>query len=367
MRLISINVLMEGMVVGRTIWNEAGHPLLQKDVVVTSRIVERLRDLNIQYLYIEDAISKGIVVEETIAPAKRLQAVRNITKSFNEVKLAKSTQASYVLDQQSKVIGHIVDDIMNSVLESEDILMVLTDAYLYDEYLYNHSFQVTMYSIAIAKELGYSYDDLRLIGIGAMLHDVGKLLIPTEILNKPDKLTQEEFEVVKNHSRYGFDLLRNLHSVSLLVAHCAFQHHERSDGSGYPRGLSDFEIHPFAKIIAIADVFDALTSTRSYRKKMLPSDALKIIEEGRGTQFDERVFDAFKRSIVHYANGTVVQLNDGNRAIVSKQNIIDASRPWLRIFEEEENLLLATYEICLTDYPALEIVKIETDFVAYAE
>ncbi|ATP41575.1 hypothetical protein CSE16_16900 [Solibacillus sp. R5-41] len=367
MRLISINILKEGMVVGRTIWNEAGHPLLHKDVVVTSRIVERLQELKIQYLYIEDKFSSGIIVEETITPAKRLQAVKNITKSFNEVKKAKSTQASYVLDQQSKVISHIVDDIMNAVLDSEDVLMILTDAYLYDEYLYHHSFQVTMYSIATAKELGYSYDDLRLIGIGAMLHDVGKLLIPTEILNKPGKLTPEEFEVVKQHSRHGFDLLRNLHSVSLLVAHCAFQHHERSDGSGYPRGLIDFEIHPFAKIIAIADVFDALTSTRSYRKKMLPSEALKIIEEGRGIQFDERVFDAFKRSIVHYANGTVIQLNNGNRGIVSKQNLIDSTRPWLRIFEKNEDLLLATYEICLSDYPELEIVKIETDFVAFTE
>ncbi|MEG0472180.1 MAG: HD-GYP domain-containing protein [Solibacillus sp.] len=367
MRLISIDVLTEGMVVGRTIWNEAGHPLLQKDVVVTSRIVERLQELNIKYLYIEDEISRGIEVEETFAPAKRLQAVKNITKSFNEVKKAKSTQASYVLDQQSKVIGHIVDDIMSAVLDSEDVLMVLTDAYLYDEYLYQHSFQVTMYSVAIAKELGYPYEDLRLIGIGAMLHDVGKLLIPTEILNKTGKLTQGEFEVVKQHSRHGFDLLRNLHSVSLLVAHCAFQHHERADGSGYPRGLIDFEIHPFAKIIAIADVFDALTSTRPYRKKLLPSEALEIIEEGRGTQFDERVFAAFKRSIVHYANGTVVHLSDGNRGIVSKQNLVDSSRPWLRIFERNENLLIATYEICLIDYPELEIVKVETDFVAFTE
>ncbi len=119
--------------------------------------------------------------------------------------------------------------------------------------------------------MGYSYEDLRLIGIGAMLHDVGKLLIPTEILLKPERLTNEEYEEMKQHARYGFDLLRNLHSVSLLVAHCAFQHHERIDGSGYPRGLVDFEIHPFAKIIGVADVFDAVTSNRVYREKILPS------------------------------------------------------------------------------------------------
>ena len=362
-----MNVLKEGMVVGRTIWNEAGHPLLHKDVIVTSRIVERLRELNIQYLYIEDKVSSGIKVEETVTPAKRIQVVKNITKSFEEVKQAKSSQTSYVLDQQSKVIGLIVEDIINSIIGSEELLMVLTDAYLYDEYIYQHSFQVTMYSMAIAKEMGYSYDDIRLIGMGAILHDIGKLLIPSEILSKPGKLTEEEYEEMKHHTRFGFDLLRNLHSVSLLVAHCAFQHHERIDGSGYPRGLIDFEIHPFAKIIAVADVFDALTSTRVYRKKMLPIDAIAIIKEGRGIQFDTRVVDAFKQSIIHYVNGTLVLLSDGRRGIISKQNLVDASRPWLRIFEEDNSMLEATYEICLSDYPMLEIEKIELDFVAYAE
>lgn len=367
MRLISMNVLKEGMVVGRTIWNEAGHPLLHKEVVITSRIISRLRDLNIQYLYIEDKISSGIEIEETIAPEKRIQAVKNITKALDDVRHAKSAQASYVLDQQSKVIGLIVEDIMNSVTGSEEVLMVLTDAYLYDEYIYQHSLQVTLYAIAIAKEMGYPYDDLRLIGIGAVLHDVGKLLIPTEILKKPGKLTDDEFNEMKQHARYGFDLLRNLHSISLLVAHCAFQHHERIDGSGYPRGLVDFEIHPFAKIIAVADVFDALTSTRVYRKKLLPTEAIAIIEEGHGKKFDARVVDALKRSIVHYANGTIVLLNDGRRGIVSKQNLVDVSRPWIRVFEEAETLLAATYEVCMSDYPMLEIEKIETEFVAYTE
>ncbi|MCH7323016.1 HD-GYP domain-containing protein [Solibacillus sp. MA9] len=367
MRLISINVLKEGMVVGRTIWNEAGHPLLHKDVIVTNRIVERLRELKIQYLYIDDMISTGIEIEETVSPSKRIEAVKNMTKAFTDVKRAKASQASYVLDQQSKVLGLIVDDILNSIMNSSEVLMVLTDAYLYDEYIYQHSFQVTMYSLAIAKELGYSYEDVRLIGIGALLHDIGKLLIPSEILMKPGKLTDEEYEEMKQHARFGFDILRNLHSVSLLVAHCAFQHHERIDGSGYPRGIVDFEIHPFAKVIAVADVFDALTSNRVYRKKMLPIDAIAIIMEGRAKLFDARVVDAFLRSVVHYANGSIVLLSDGRRGIISKQNIVDVTRPWVRIFEEDDKLLDATYEICLSDHPLLNIEKIEVDYVVPAE
>ena len=367
MRLISINVLKEGMVVGRTIWNEAGHPLLQKDVVVSKRMLERLRELNIQYLYIDDQISNGIEVEETVSPAKRNKAVKNITETFNAVKKVKSEQASYVLDQQSKVIGSLVDDLLNSIMDNKEILTVLTDAYLYDEYLYQHSFQVTLYSIAIAKELGYSYEDVRLIGIGALLHDIGKLLIPAEILLKPGRLTIEEYEEMKQHTRYGFDLLRNLHSVSLLIAHCAFQHHERNDGSGYPRGLVDFEIHPFAKIIGVADVFDAVTSNRVYREKMLPSQGIAIIEAGRGTMYDARVVDALKQSVVHYPNGSIVLLSDQRRGIISKQNITDSSRPWIRIFEENDSMLSATYEMSLQEYPNIEIQKVETDYVIPVE
>ena len=255
MRLISTNVLKENMVIGRTIWNEAGHPLLQKDAIITPGIIQRLKQLNIKYVYIEDSISNGIEIEETVTPEVRNKAVAHIQNSFKEVRDAKGKQASYILEKHTKVIGSIVDELLNAITQSKEMLMILSDAYIYDEYLYHHSFQVTMYALATAKEMGYSYEDQRLIGIGAMLHDVGKLMIPSEILKKPGKLTDEEFEEMKLHTRYGFDILRNLHSVSLLVAHCAFQHHERLDGSGYPRGLKGQEIHPFAKIIGVADVF----------------------------------------------------------------------------------------------------------------
>jgi putative nucleotidyltransferase with HDIG domain len=367
MRLISINVLRAGMVVGRTIWNEAGHPLLQKGVVVTDGILVRLKQLNIHYIYIEDQISYGIEIEETVEPALRNKIVNKITDSFRSVREVKSGQASFVLDQQSKAIGSIVEDLLKSILNSEEILMVLTDAYMYDEYLYQHSFQVTLYSLAIAKEMGHSYEDLRLIGIGALLHDIGKLVVPREILLKPSRLTNEEYEIMKQHTKYGFDLLRNLHSISLLVAHCAFQHHERLDGSGYPRGLVDVDIHPFAKIIGVADVFDAVTSNRVYREKLLPSQGMAIVEAGSGTIFSPRVVEALRRSVVHYPNGTILLLADGRRGIVSKQNTGLPERPRIRIFEEDDEIIPATYEINLADYPDILIDKVEVEYVTPVE
>ncbi len=367
MRLISIDVLKEGMVLGRTIWNEAGHPLLKKDVVINDRIIQRLQQLNTHYLYIDDEISEGIEVEETVPPAMRNKVIKTIKDSFQSIDGLNPVNASYILDQQSKTIVSIVDELLSAVTGNNEILTILTDAYLFDEYLYQHSFQVTLYSIAIAKELGYSAEDLRLIGIGALLHDVGKLMVPKDILTKPGRLTNDEFEMMKMHARYGFDLLRNLHSISLLVAHCAFQHHERIDGSGYPRGLVDFEIHPFAKIIGVADVFDAVTTNRVYREKMLPSQGLAIVEAGSGTLYDARIVKALKRAVVHYPNGVILKLSDGRRGIVSRQNTLDAALPWIRIFEEQDQLLTATYEINLVDYPAVTIENVETDYVVPAK
>lgn len=363
MRLISLNVVKEGMVVGKTIWNEAGHPLLHQGVVINHRIIERLRQLNIRYIYIDDLISNGIQIEETVNPVVRHRVVTEITKTFETVKTLKGAQASYIIDQQSKAISGIVEGLLDTILNSHEFLTILSDAYLYDQYLYQHSFQVTLYSIAIAKELGYSYEELRLIGIGAILHDIGKLLIPTEILNKSGALTEEEYNEMKLHTRYGFDLLRNLHSISLLVAHCAFQHHERLDGSGYPRGLVEFEIHPFAKIIGVADVFDAVTSNRVYRDKLLPSEGVAILEQGAGTLYDANVVEALKKCVVHYPNGTVLTLSNNRRGIVSRQNELHPATPYVRIFEENDEMLVATYEINLAIESAKIIEKVDTEFI----
>ncbi|RHW36801.1 HD-GYP domain-containing protein [Lysinibacillus yapensis] len=367
MRLISINVVKPGMVNGKTIWNEAGLPLIQRDVVLSDRLIDRLKQLKIQYVYIEDGISDGIAIEETVPIEVRKKAVKQITGSFHEIKGLRGKTAALVIDKKTKEIGKMVDDLLDCLLNSDEMLMVLTDTLLYDEYIYQHSFQVTLYSLAIAKELEYSRDDLKMLGLGALLHDVGKMQVPCEILFKPGRLTDEEFEIMKQHSRDGFEILRNLHTVSLIIAHCAFQHHERMDGSGYPRGLVGGEIHPYAKIIAVADVFDAVTSNRVYRNKMLPSQGIDIIQAGRGKIFDEKVVDAFLKSVVHYPNGTILLLSDGRRGIVVKQNMRNAALPSLRIFEENGQLLKSTYLFNLAEEANVSIEKVETDYIAETE
>lgn len=364
MRLISIKTLTEGMIIGRTIWNEAGHPLLQENVKVTGQIIKRLIDLNVQYVYIQDALSKDIEAIDTVPFEVRKRAVTEITKTFKTIQGAKkggASGASLFIDQQSKALYSVVDDLLNNILSNEDVLTIIGDVFMYDNYIYQHSFQVSTYAIAIAKEMNYSVEEIRQIALGSLLHDVGKMLVPQDILLKPGRLTEDEFREIRKHTTDGFDVLRNVHSISLLIAHCAFQHHERLDGSGYPRGLIDFEIHPYAKIIAVADVFDAVTSNRVYKMKMLPSQAIAILEAGKGTLYDAKVVHALSQIIAHYPNGTTVVLSNGSRGIISKQNKHEPKRPWIRIFEENGELLNATYELDLLSESELIIKNVELD------
>ncbi|MGR6898771.1 HD-GYP domain-containing protein [Rummeliibacillus sp. BSL5] len=363
MRLITTTVLKAGMIIGRTIWNEANRPLLQKGAKVSEPMIKRLQQLNIHYVYIDDEISSNIEIEEAIPIDMRLKAVTQISSSFNKLKNIKGKEMTYCLDQESKHFVGIIDDLLDNIMKSREVLTVLSDAFLYDHYIYQHSMQVAIYSIAIAKEMNYSATELRQIGIGAILHDVGKMMIPQTILSKPDRLSDQEYETMKQHAQFGFDLLRNLHTISLLSAHCAFQHHERLDGSGYPRGLLNFEIHPYAKIIAVADVFDAVTSNRVYREKMMPSHGVEIIKKGSGTLYDEQVVEAFRRSVAYYQNGTVLLLSDGRRGIVCKQYKDNPERPWLRIFEESGRMVKATYELLLADCPEVFVESIDDAFV----
>ncbi|HJH11317.1 MAG TPA: HD-GYP domain-containing protein [Metalysinibacillus jejuensis] len=363
MQLIALEAVRDGMTLGKTIWNDAGHPLLQQGVRLNERSIKRLEQLNVQYIYIDTALSKGIEVVETVPHTVRNCVVKEIRQSFEAVQKADKKKIAYVLEQKAYALSKDLDELIKIIMESGEALMVLSDAFLYDEYIYQHSFQVTLYALAIAKHLKYSEKDLKTIGMGALLHDIGKISIPQEILQKPSRLTEQEYEEMKEHTKYGFELLRNLYTMPLLVAHCAFQHHERLDGTGYPRGLTEKEIHPFAKIIAVADVFDALSSMRVYRKKILPVECLKIMAKGEGTEFDPIVLEALRKCIVHYPNGTILQLEDERRGIVIRQNPINPLRPVLRVFEEQGQILKATYELVLIDFPTLKIVEVQADYV----
>ncbi|WP_335870306.1 HD-GYP domain-containing protein [Bacillus sp. 2205SS5-2] len=347
MRLLSTRNLNKGMVLATSVYSPKGQALIRAGVSVTTRMIQRLVDLNIQYVYIEDVQSAGIYIQDPVSSELRQEAISTIEASFTGLNKSSASANALVFEKNSKVFKGIIHTVLRGIKDNPDLQIVLSDVFTYDSYIFQHSFNVTLYSLAIGMELKLSDKQLEAIGMGAILHDVGKMLVPEEILLKPGRLTEEEFIEVKRHSEYGFEILRKLHTISLTIAHCAFQHHERLDGSGYPRGIKEEDIHPFAKIIAVADVFDAVTSNRVYRNAMLPHQGLEILYSGAGTLFDTRVVEAFRNSVSIYPNGLTVVLSDGRKGIIAKQNKGLSDRPVVRIIEEEGQTISSTYEIDL--------------------
>ena len=208
--------------------------------------------------------------------------------------------------------------------------------------------------------MGWANSKLMELGMGVMLHDVGKIKIPENILNKKGKLTPEEYEIIKKHSKFGFEILRRTHDLSLLSAHIAFQHQERWDGSGYPRGLKETQIHEYGRIAAIADVYDALTSKRIYRTAKQPYEAYEYMVAKSGSEFEPSLINkVFKRCIAPYPTGTGVRLSNGQRGNIVRQNPEFPTRPFVRITHQRESRLSMPIEYNLLEHPSLMIEAIE--------
>ncbi|WP_042222671.1 HD-GYP domain-containing protein [Oceanobacillus manasiensis] len=347
MRIASTKKIHAGTILAQTIYNENGAVLIKKGMKLTEKLLRRLLNNGITYIYIEDGTTSDIKVDQTIPDKLRIEATNMIKDTFTELQEVGLSKRSYIIEERSTGLKNVVEKILGEIQQNEKSLSLLADIFVSDNYVFQHSLNVTIYSLAIGVELNFSKKQLAEIGVGAMLHDIGKMFIDPNILQKPDKLTDEEFEIIKGHTQVGFDYLRKHPYIPTVISHCAFQHHERLDGSGYPRGIQESEIHPYAKVIGIADVFDAVTSSRVYRDAMLPHEGLEILYAGAVNLFDKEMIEAFKRSVVAYPNGLTIELSDGRIGVVIRQNSNLCDRPVVRILEENETTVDEPYEVDL--------------------
>ncbi|SDQ28154.1 HD-GYP domain-containing protein [Virgibacillus salinus] len=346
MRLVSTKSIQPGTTLAQTIYNDNGQVLIQKGLGLTERVIRRLINLGITYVYIKDELTDDIHIESPISEKLRMEASNTIKETFSKMRQDGYMNNSHILNKQGKKLTDIVQQIMEEIQNNSDTVSLLADIFVTDDYIFQHSINVTIYSIAIGIELGLSKKELSEIGTGAMLHDVGKVFIDQDILQKPDKLDSDEFEIIKSHTQLGYDFLRKQLDLPLLVAHCAYQHHERLDGSGYPRGIEGDQLHKYAKLIGVADVFDAVTSNRVYRDAKLPHEGLEVLYAGAIKLFDKEIVEAFKKSVAVYPNGLTVKLSDGRNGIVSQQNNHLCDRPIIRVFKEN-GMEVEPYEIDL--------------------
>ncbi len=346
MRLVNLNEVTPEMKLARPIYHQ-DKILLNTDCTNLYKYRTRLIDFGITYVYVEDELSEGISIQDVIKEETR----EGSKKILREV-LKDSTFNPVIGKKVQKVITDMVDEI----LFYDDIVVNLIDIKSHDSYTYAHSVNVAVLALIMGKALHYTRERLIKLGIGALLHDVGKRLIPVEVLNKPGKLTEKEFQQIKEHARLGYENLKDQGFISPLSKTVVLSHHERIDGTGYPKGLKGRQIHDFARIVAIADVFDSLNSDRIYRKRWPTHRILDYILANVDSQFDRCYVKKFFRHMAIYPNGTMVTLSTGQKAVVKEQNKNYPTKPIVKIFEENNGIkmvktvdLLETLNIVITD------------------
>lgn len=336
MRLISIRKCRPGDTLARSIYTETGMVLVGAGVELTERMLMRLKNKNITSLYIQDKRTDDILVESVLTEQTRREAMAIIHETLFTVGESPQKWQQIFTDRSfGRQLRQIMTTVADEMKGCRSALNLMADACAYDNYIFTHSFNVALYSTALAMKTDFTEKEVLEIGIGGLLHDIGKMHIPDAILKKPGRLTTEEFDMMKKHTEIGFELLRKQEDIPLLAAHCAFQHHERWDGSGYPRRLKGEEIHPYGRLMAVADVFDALTTHRIYREPMLPHAAMEVLYSGADRLFDHHFVVALRDTIALYPLGLSVTLNTGESGVVVDANIGLPSRPIIRILMNE--------------------------------
>lgn len=348
-RLIPTRSCIPGMKLGKCIYNEEGVILLKEHVELTPTVLNRLQQLGIDFLYIEDEATNDVVIEDPISDETRMKALSEIRTQFRMVIEGNSRQKFSKNHFMGKAFGNVMKMIIEDLDSREDALIMLMNMNVMNTYLYQHSLNVCIYSTMLGMANGYSRDEILTLGLGALLHDIGITKINQDILKKPGPLTEAERAEVRTHTEIGFKLLKDEPNIPLLAAHCAFQHHERLDGSGYPRGIQDKEIHEYAKWIAIADSYDAMTTHRPYRLAMLPHQAMEILFAGVGTLYEHKKVALFRDNVAIYPLGLSVVLSTGEKGVVVNINPAVPQRPVIRIFVDVEGQKTQPYEVDLSE------------------
>lgn len=359
---LPVKFLEPGMVLARSV--PSANPrvaLLVNGQRLTQDAIGSLLQHGIKGLYIENAYSDDIEYEEILDPEQKAQILSQIKTQFDKV-----TKQRLVPDY--KVITSVAESIVMSVLQQGPVLHSVMDIRDYDGYTYSHSLYVGIIAVILGKSMNMNAAQLDGLAKAGILHDIGKLDIPAKIINKPGALTMEEYELIKEHPLRAVTRLRGLSGCGEAVLQGIVTHHECFDGSGYPGGLSGRNIPQYGKILAIADVYDALNSKRSYRDAWSPAKVIDYITSRSGTHFDPDILQSFLSAIAAYPVGSVVRLSDGCTAIVIRNNPGMALRPTIRLIAPtsmagtEIDLSSGSLHITIMDTPGSLLAADERDF-----
>jgi HD-GYP domain-containing protein (c-di-GMP phosphodiesterase class II) len=319
----------------KPIYSSKGSLLLPAPALLTDERLERLAQHHI-HLTIDDVEPVQNRSKELIA-----EAISEIKRIFD---CAHHTGKIPIDDIQTYFVPRI-----EQIINSPQLIQLLIELQELDDYTYQHNVAVGVLSTLIGKWLEYDEDALALLSVAASLHDIGKVKIPGEILNKPGKLTSEEFSLMKLHAQYGYDILKQSDGVSERVAKVALQHHEREDGSGYPYGLKGKAVDPMSKIVAVADVFHAMTSKRVYKEATPFYQVLGQMMDNAYGLLDTGIVTLFMRKVMDSLVGSRVLLSDDTIGIMVMNCYQDPANPLIRRDDQF---------VDLSQHPDLNIIRI---------
>lgn len=282
--------------------------------VLVESEAEQLVEAQMKLSVLQRRVTKPLVEKHSLA-AEMPQAKASFqrTQAFVEQMLTSIEHANSLNLEDARPA---IKECVRSISANANAMFWMARIKNDDTYTAEHCLRVAIYAIAFARFIGLPDDDLEVVGLCGLLHDIGKLRVPHAILNKPGALTPEEMDEMRRHAEYGYELLQSHHTLEPIVADVSRHHHERVDGNGYPHQLEEWQISRFARMISIVDAFDAITSDRCYREGLSASDALRILYRGRGEQFDAEMIEAFIRMMGLYPPGTLIEMTSGEVALV---------------------------------------------------
>ncbi|MBO4724913.1 MAG: HD-GYP domain-containing protein [Firmicutes bacterium] len=338
MRLVLTENLTPQMTLARNVY-KMGCVYLKAGQRNISKYRERLEDLGVDYVYIHDEASEGIEIPEVVSEETRHKCQDALRTTFSTL------ENNMPIDVN--MFKGPVNTLMAEIMNNSEVQVSLTDISSMDEYTFGHSVSTAVYSLIIGQELKLPKDQLQELAMGAILHDVGKVRLDSRVLFKETKLTDSEFEQIRKHPEYSFEILKYCRNMSNDAKMISFTHHERLDGSGYPRHLKGNQLSLFSRIVAVADVYDALSTNRCYRKAWPVNKVVDFLTKIAGTELDNELVAALIKKVAIFPNGTEVKLSDGSYAIVVSQNEQMPFRPVVRVVRDADMNAVHPYGIDL--------------------
>ena len=327
--LLPIELINPGMKTADVVFNKEGNVMLWDGVALDSLTIQRLKNVGIDELYVqidEPQEMSGFNYDED-SPER--------FKAEYENDLNSTKQMFQSISSGRKIDVEATDDIVNSIVKKSEsnrnIIDTITEVRNIDEYTYYHSINVSMLCMIIGKWLRLDEYHIKNLTQAGLLHDIGKSKIPLELLNKPGKLTDDEFNEMKRHSEYGYNIVKDSEDVPPEVAKAILTHHEKEDGSGYPMGLTGNKLNLYSKVITVSDIFDAMTANRSYKSKDTPFKVFELMQHGSFGLLDPIVLNVFLDNITTYYLGAKVLLNTGESGVVIFMNKANLSRPVVQV------------------------------------